>query len=218
MDKSLKQVMSENTAREKAIASENQDIYTNMIAYIRGANLSDRDVESIRMDLTDMLIEAQDRGDNIQQVFGNNYKEICDEIIDAMPKKTMKDHMLDAVDIFLSSAWILGIIAMINHLARDFGTHKQLTHFTLTNGRLISMLAIIFLAYGVVMYVTKTALNAKESKKKHVLEVLVMVVMMTLIFLPTLFMNKVILETSYLTAIIVILILFLLSKFVGSKV
>ena len=54
MSKTTKELMAENTKREKQLAPENQTIYTNMIAYIRGANLSDQTVEQVRSEITEI--------------------------------------------------------------------------------------------------------------------------------------------------------------------
>lgn len=166
MSKTTKQIMHENTEREKAIAPENMEIYTNMIAYIRGANLTERNVETIRADITEMLLDAQLRDDNIQKVFGANYKEICDDIIDAMPKKTAKDQLVEIVDILLRSVWRLGLILLATNVISDLTRNGTLTAFTVTSGQFISMIIIILVAYGIVLYVTKQHLIMLLLKKE----------------------------------------------------
>lgn len=87
----VKELIKKNNEREKVMLNENVQIYTNMIVYLRGSELSDYNQEVVREDIIALILEGQDRGDSIQKVMGENYKEICDEIIDAMPKKTKKE-------------------------------------------------------------------------------------------------------------------------------
>lgn len=47
----------------------------------------------VREDIIELIIDGQQRGDNIKKVKGGRYKEIRDEIVEAMPKKTIKDKM-----------------------------------------------------------------------------------------------------------------------------
>jgi hypothetical protein len=47
----------------------------------------------VREDIIELIIDGRQRGDNIKKVKGGRYKEIRDEIVEAMPKKTIKDKM-----------------------------------------------------------------------------------------------------------------------------
>lgn len=217
MSETTKQLMIENTKREKGIAPENKEVYTNMIAYIRGSNLTDKNIEEIREDITEMLLDAQYRGDNIEQVFGENYKKICDEIIDALPKKTAKDHFLEIVDIILRCTWILGAIAFVMSIITDLASQQGLGRFNITNGQAISMVLIILLSYGFVTYISKTSLNQDDSKKKTIIETSGAVLSIILVTLPIVFFNIVILEVSYLIAALIIGLLFGASKIIGNK-
>ena len=87
MNKFAKELLRKNNTREKEIVDENEEIYTNMIVYLRSSDLTDYNQEVVRGDIIELILDAQQRGDNIQKVMGNSYKEICDEIIEVMPKK-----------------------------------------------------------------------------------------------------------------------------------
>ena len=166
MSKTTKELMAENTKREKQLAPENQTIYTNMIVYIRGANLSDQTVEQVRSEITEMLLDAQLRGENIEQVFGENYKEICDEIIEALPEKTRKEKIIDYIDYFFRSFWRLALIDVVTSFIGDIGAGEDITGFQLTSGHLISMAIIILAAYGLVAYIQRLHLNTTKQKSK----------------------------------------------------
>ena len=90
MKKEPKELLKKNNENEKNILEENDEIYTNMVVYLRGANISEYNQEKVREDLIAMIVDGQERGDDIQKVIGENYKEICDEIIAEIPKKTFQ--------------------------------------------------------------------------------------------------------------------------------
>lgn len=217
MSKTVKQLRRENNIREQDIAPENKEIYMNMIVYISGSKLTDRTIQEIRADITEMMLDAQHRGDNIQQVFGENYKEICDDIIEAMPKKTVKDHLLEIVDITLRCIWILGTIAFFMSITTDLASQQGLDNFNVTSGQTISMLLIILFSYGFVTYVSKTALNQDESKKQTILEIAGFLFAITLATLPIMIFDTIVLEVTYLTALLVIGLIFGLSKLVDNR-
>ena len=90
MNKLAKELLKRNNSREKAISDDSKEIYTNMVVYLRGSDLTEYNQEVVREDIIELIIDGQQRGDDIQKVMGGGYKEICDEIIEAMPKKTKK--------------------------------------------------------------------------------------------------------------------------------
>ena len=71
----IKELNKKNNLLDKEILEENQEIFTDIICYIRSADLSDYDVEVVRRDLTEMIIEAQERGEKVTSLFSGDYKE-----------------------------------------------------------------------------------------------------------------------------------------------
>lgn len=220
MSKQLKKLMEKNIYREKKLNKENLEDYTNMIAYIRSGNLTEYDIELVRSDLIEMVLDAQSRGDSLDKVFGNNYKEICDEIIAALPEKTLKERVLFNLNIFLTSAFVLGVIQLLVNLTRDIISKNGFNTFSLTNGDILSMFLIFLLAYGFVNYVAKTALNKDEdaSTKQTIKELGIIFLLFILIILPPIFLKKIVIETSYWVALSLLLIIFALNKIVENYV
>ena len=95
MNKKARKLNKENNRLDELIKEENQEIFTNMICYLRGSDLSDYNIEVVRNDLTEMVLSAQERGEGINQVVGNDYKEFCDSIIETFPGKTMFEKVID---------------------------------------------------------------------------------------------------------------------------
>ncbi|MGM0523556.1 MAG: hypothetical protein ACQER2_05885, partial [Bacillota bacterium] len=63
MNKLTKELLKKNNTREKAIFKSNNDIYTNMIVYLRGSDLTEYDQEVVRADIIELILDGQQRGD-----------------------------------------------------------------------------------------------------------------------------------------------------------
>ena len=220
MSKQSKKLMEQNIHREKGLNKENVEDYTNMIAYIRSGHLTEYDIELVRSDLIEMVLDAQSRGDSLDKVFGNNYKEICDDIIAALTEKTLKERVFFNLNILLTCTFVLGIIQLLVNITRDIISRNGFNTFSLTNGEILSMVLIFLLAYGFVNYVAKTALNKDEdaSKKQTIKELGIIFLLFILIILPSVFLNKIVIETSYWVALSLLLIIFVLNKIVENYV
>lgn len=165
MNKACKELMKKNNEREKEIFKENDETYTNMIVYLRCADMTQYNQELVREDIIEMILDGQQRGDNIEQVMGNRYQEICDEIIDAMPKRTMKEKVISILTMSLSCLWILGAIYIAKQLLTALLTGASMLNFTLTIGQIVSGALIILAANIIVVYVCKTAFKEKKGNK-----------------------------------------------------
>ncbi|WP_067932413.1 hypothetical protein [Alicyclobacillus kakegawensis] len=77
----FKELNRKNNELHHRLNDENMEIMTDMVVYLR-SRLSDFQVELIRQDLLDMALSAQDRHVPLSEVFGEDYKKFCDEIIE----------------------------------------------------------------------------------------------------------------------------------------
>lgn len=165
MTKQCKELLRYNNKREKEINKINERIYTDMIVYLRGSDMTEYNQELIREDLIVMILEGQERGDDIEKVIGNNYKEVCDEIIETMPKKTKLQKLGSVLETSLASIWILGAISIIKTLIGNFVFSEESWSFILSIGDMINALIIILLANFIVNYVCKTAFQYNDNNK-----------------------------------------------------
>lgn len=74
MNKKCKELLKSNIKREKEIHGDNAKIYSNMSVYLRSADMSRYNQKLVREDLIEMIVDDQNRGDDINKVMGNNYK------------------------------------------------------------------------------------------------------------------------------------------------
>lgn len=216
MNRDAKKLLKKNNEYEKQIFKENDEIYTNMIVYLRGADITEYNQEKVREDLITMIVDGQERGDDIQKVIGDNYKEICDEIIAEMPKKTKKEKVMDGVIMTLDIIWILGIITVVKTFISILANDNKNMEFTFMLGDLISWSVIALVANVVVNYVCKTALNEKEGKRNKLLSFaitwIVFLVMFCAIVLPMILIKSTLFTIHIGIATLIFILIFIISK------
>lgn len=192
---------------------ENAQIYTNMIVYLRGSELSNYNQEVVREDIIDMILDGQDRGDSIQKVMGDNYKEICNEIIDVMPKKTKKDKILEFCEIAFNALAVLGLIRL-GAVLLDFifGNNNRLI-FTLTVGQVMQAVLIICTANIITNFITKNSFDQKDNKR----HIIVLAAFFALILLIGYYFKMVVVSLTFWIAGLLIFCLLLLAKLFNQK-
>ena len=194
MKKETKELLKKNNENEKQILEENDEIYTNMVVYLRGANISEYNQEKVREDLIAMILDGQERGDDIQKVIGENYKEICDEIIAEIPKKTVKENVMYALMLTLDIVWIVGVISVIKTLIIMLAKNSKDMTFVFSLGDLISWGMIVFVAYLVVYYICSTTFREKERETNKVLSFIIIwfvcCIILCAIILPSLLIKE----------------------------
>lgn len=172
MTRKTRMLQKENNRLDEQILEENQEKFTDMICYLRGSDLTDYDVESVRHDLTEMVLAAQQRGEGIDAVIGEDYKEFCDSVIETLPKKTPKQKLVEKLDMICLCLSILFAINIL--LSRDtiemiknaiIGGQVNL-NIAISKWTALSFIVIIFLAYLIVNTIVKNALEEKNVQRK----------------------------------------------------
>lgn len=221
MKKETKELLKKNNENEKNILEENDEIYTNMIVYLRGANISEYNQEKVREDLIAMILDGQERGDDIQKVIGENYKEICDEIIAEIPKKTVKENVMYALMLTLDIVWIVGIISVIKTLIIMLAQNSKDMTFVFSLGDLISWGMIVFVAYLVVYYICSTTFREKERETNKVLSFiiiwLVCCIILCAIILPSLLIKVTIFSVHIGVAALIFGAIFVISRIIALR-
>lgn len=164
-----KKLNRQNNQLDTQIWPENQEIYGDMICYIRSANISEYEIEMVRQDLIEMILSAQGRGEGISSLFSGNYQSFCDEVIAAIPPRTPKQRLLSFFD---SGFWYLSILIGLNILlSKDFPKIIQAAFakapirwsLSVSLGSLVSMLVILFAAILLVQWICKTSFEKKQN-------------------------------------------------------
>jgi len=159
-----------NNDLDKEINEESSSAMTDIVCYLRGANISTYYQETVRRDLLEMVLSAQDRGESIQSVIGEDYKTFCDEVIANLPKKTRKERILDFFEIFFLGTAILGGINLvmsketITLLGNIISGQSLNFQMSITASSLLLYGINIAGACIIVEVICKTALNPKKEK------------------------------------------------------
>lgn len=221
MKKETKELLKKNNENEKQILEENDEIYTNMVVYLRGANISEYNQEKVREDLIAMILDGQERGDDIQKVIGENYKEICDEIIAEIPKKTVKENVMYALMLTLDIVWIVGVISVIKTLIIMLAKNSKDMTFVFSLGDLISWGMSVFVAYLVVYYICSTTFREKERETNKVLSFIIIwficCIFLCAIILPSLLIKETIFSVHIGVAALIFGTIFVISRIMSLR-
>ena len=220
MNKKCKELLRKNNEREKELFKSNDEIYTAMIVYLRGSDMTMYNQELVREDLIHMIIDGQDRGDDIQKVMGGNYKEICDEIIDSMPKRTKAQKSKDILEETLSYTWIIGSITIAKLIISDLILGDKLDMLPLSVGDIINMLLLIFFANLIMRYMSISSF--KNSKHNKVISSIKLWIICTLfigiVVFTAYFLDTIIITIPLITAIIIVSAIFITQKLVSNYI
>lgn len=81
MNKQTKQLMKENNDLSFHLKAADNKILTDMVVYIRGADISGYQQELVRRDITQMILDGEQRGDTMEDIIGSDYKIFCDNVL-----------------------------------------------------------------------------------------------------------------------------------------
>lgn len=205
MNRHTKALLKENNELENKLGKEENDILTDIVVYIRGSKISEYDQEIVRRDITNMLIEGQERGQAVRDVIGDDYKAFCDAVIAEMPEMTAKERVLNAVQIALMCFGIILLIWFVFSLVR--GSFREVY---ITLGDIVSGVVIILSAIGIVMAITKDVFNDEKLSGWKLF--LVYFVISTTCILPSIFIRTIVLTVPSVAVLIIIAL-----SFVGYK-
>lgn len=215
MNKKCKELLKSNIKREKEIHENNAKIYSNMIVYLRSADMSQYNQELVREDLIDMILEGQNRGDDINKVIGKNYKEVCDDIMEVMPRKTKKEKIAGSLELSLAAVWILGIIYIGKLILENLITKSDRWVFTLYLGDIVNMGIIVLAANLVVYYLSKNVFKTKE-KTSFILIWFMVIILIGVTLLVSNVLTYGVVNMSITMALAVVAVIFVLEKLVSA--
>lgn len=221
MNKRVKLLADENEREEKKIAEESQEIYTDMIVYLRVSRLPDYSQELVRKDIITMILDGQERGESLEQTIGGDYKAFCDEIISAFPPKPLKDKVLDMLDMTAMCLYILGAISVVFNLIENILLKNDILTYSLSAADVLNFIVIVIIANLAVYLICKGAFDRpeKESKKKDFIKAFLSVMAFIGIFVGgRLLLDDFVVRVNMIIAIICIAAAFIFHKVMESRV
>ncbi|QDP39130.1 DUF1129 family protein [Radiobacillus deserti] len=90
-----KELIELNNEKRDRLNEENLAYYEDMLLYMRmSLSRSEQQTEELLMELLDHLLDAQENGKTAKEVFGDDPKSYCKEMIKELPKEKMKDGLV----------------------------------------------------------------------------------------------------------------------------
>ncbi|WP_433770726.1 DUF1129 family protein [Bacillus wiedmannii] len=156
-----------NNKKRELLTPENEAAYSDMLVYLRLSNVPEQQVEELLLEILDHLIEAQAENKNAYNIFGNDLRSYCDELISALPapSKLEKTSLIGFV-ISLLLAIQFGMDAIVSFFMFLFEKNTKLSSppFSILGTTLsvsIIILGILFILYLLKRYSFDQKMNWK---------------------------------------------------------
>ena len=213
MSREARVLRDENNELEKQLDDKTNDILTDIVVYIRSANISDIDQENVRRDITQMLIDARGRGESADDVIGGDYKAFCDAIIAEIPKMSTKKRVMTAIRDTLPALGLLIGIWVVFSVAEQIinGETWYVTPVSVTD--ILGGAAMLILATLIVVYITKNSFDAKPAALVCLILLITAVVLCAALLLP----NRIIFSPNIAADAALIIVIFAAHKIIDNK-
>ena len=163
MSKRTKELLRANNALDAQLNKDNQQVMTNIVVYIRSANISEYEQELVRRDIMHMLLNAQAEGRTAEDVLGEDAQAFCEAVIAALPPRSQKERLLDSVRNVLLAFVVLGVIWLAYGVIDMVGA-QDWPYLPLTLGDVIGQVLILAAAFYIFHSISRHAFDDKLGK------------------------------------------------------
>lgn len=166
-----KELVKLNNKKREQLNKKNLADYEEMLTYIRGNfNKSEQQTEEILIELLDHLLEAQGEGKTAKEVFGNDLKSYCDELIMEIPKEKKSINFIFFIYLALNLIGLIGMFLGVSNfiLYKFAGIGAKELQFPLGSGILTIIIDFLLLAafvYLVILWINGSLFKINKSKK-----------------------------------------------------
>lgn len=156
----IKRLQRLNNELRKNLTPANQKVMTDMVVYLRVSRISDHRIELIRQDLLEMALAAQERDEPLSNVFGEDYKFFCDEIIASVKPERFKK-FVEGLPYLLSTVGLLGILNLVSsryfrQFIHDMNFHAATDlNYPITLGFIVNTVLIYAVVVAIVQLIGK---------------------------------------------------------------
>lgn len=185
-----KELIKLNNKRRKELTEKNEEYYDKMLIYFRTiVSVSEQQAEELLMELLDHLIDAQAEGKSAEEVFGEDVKAYCDEMIKQLPKESLKSTAFFIGFLLLQLASLMAIVSGIGNIViHYFKDNSQTVYIGTAIVTFIIIAAIISLdVFLIIKWIQKSVYKiTNKIKDFFLLFVLIIVSLAGMNFLPKL--------------------------------
>ncbi len=166
----LDDLIRKNYELSKKLTPKNDEIYTSIVCYLRASALDELEAEEIIHDILGMFLEAQERGEEIEKVIGDDYQAFCDSIIEAAQPKRFSWRKLfsnlEMVVYCIASFWLIDLVFC--YLPQMIKEGRLILDYQVDLGLLIAVVIILIASFATLYYVGKTSFNNLKEKHKSI--------------------------------------------------
>lgn len=166
----VKDIIKLNNQKREMLTEENLIYYEDMLVYIRlASNKSEQQTEEILLELLDHTLAAQEEGRTIKDVFGNDLKQYCQELIEEIPQETFKKQIIFSIYIILGFLSVASLAhGVINIIINLFNEGPRLSTFSIGSGIVIIFLNMIIgfiFIFWLLKWIKESAFKEKKPNK-----------------------------------------------------
>lgn len=165
-----KEMIALNNDKRERLTEENLIYYEDMLTYIRlASNKSEQQTEEILLELLDHTLDAQEEGRSVKDVFGDDLKLYCQDLIEEIPQETFKKQISFSLYIilgFLTMASLsYGILGFIFSLFKsDLGSTTISIGSAIAVTFLNMIIAFLFI-FGLLKWIKASVFKEKKPNK-----------------------------------------------------
>lgn len=215
MNQRTKALLHENNQTETQLSPAAQQVLTDIVVYLRTAPISMYRQETVRRDITRMLLDGEARGNDAKAVIGDDYQAFCDSVIAELPPLSGRARVLTALRDVLPAAVVLLAIWLVGRLAEYAAGIAVWPALTVTVGDIIGGVLLLAVASAAVTLICRTAFSTRKR-----VSALLFVLLFAGLFAALcagFFLKQPLLTVHFVTALVVPLLLFAVYKLLDAK-
>lgn len=167
MTLTVKEIIKQNDEKRKILTPENEGYYENLLIFIRAnAFRNERATEEVLLEMLDHLIEGQKDGKSAEDIFGKNPQRLAEEIIQSLPKESIKDIVDFGIEIaFTLFGWYLVVWGSLPLIQQQ----NQTVHLgSLAVSAILLVGSLVILLYTVFAVVRKSTFSDQKKKRRTI--------------------------------------------------
>ena len=141
---------------------------TEIVAYIRSANISEREQEMIIRDIMAMLAAGEREGRSAEEIIGDNPQVFCDEVIAAVKPRSLQEQGLETVCKVLLVLLALEGVRLVFSFLGHFAMEGTWPYVKISLGGVIGSIVLSLGAFVIYDYISKKE-RTHDTKIKLIL-------------------------------------------------
>ena len=155
MSKRTRRLLAENNALDDQLSAEGSAVMTDIVCYLRAADITPYQQELLRRDITQMLLDGERRGESAQAVIGGDFRTFCDDVLSETPRRTALQRLLSGCGVACLCLGMLSALWFVMQLIACAAGKAAWPWLPVSAGAVVSALAITLLSWGIVQAICR---------------------------------------------------------------